>query len=92
MSYGKICRLAVVANGFNTYYMPHTTHIGGDRIGEITESEGEFYIINLKGRIIGVISKTMPHLVDYYREKTVEELEHAKIEVDASSHEEYPDV
>lgn len=67
--YKQIARLAIVTPEFSTYYMPHTTHIGGDRLIKISEEEDAFLLLNNEGAIIGEVKKSVPHIVDYYREK-----------------------
>ncbi|KKN36698.1 hypothetical protein LCGC14_0770860 [marine sediment metagenome] len=64
--HSEIARLAIVANDFSTFYVPHITNVGGSIVKKITETIDEFHCFDESGRLISRIKKDCPHLVDYY--------------------------
>lgn len=60
-----ISRLAVVAEGFSTYYIPGKSMIGSSQVNVIEEHETEYRICDAEGTVLSKVDKRLPCLVDY---------------------------
>ena len=60
-----ICRLAVVAKDFSTYYIPGVTTIVDKQVNQIAEIGDEYHILDFDGNLISKVHKSAPCVVDY---------------------------
>lgn len=60
-----ISRLAVVAEGFSTYYIPGKTVIGSSLVNLIEELPEAYHVCDENGTVLSKVHKGLPCLVDY---------------------------